>query len=121
MAHATVTIRALGPADAPAYRAQRVRALRDHPEAFGRSPTEVDSVEVWAEHFRADAGSDPDFILGAFDGDTLVGVAAVARARTWPDLESLWLDVTTTNHGALGGREPLRVSAGRRCARDPPT
>ena len=27
-------------------------------------------------------------------------VAAVARARTWPDLESLWLDVTTTNHGA---------------------
>jgi ribosomal protein S18 acetylase RimI-like enzyme len=137
VADTIMTIRPLGPADAPAYRAQRVRALRDHPEAFGRSPEEVDSVEAWAEHFRADADSDVDFILGAFDGNTLVGVAgcrrerlvkhrhtayiwgmyvapehrgtglgrrlfvaAVARARTWPDLDSLWLDVTTTNHGA---------------------
>ncbi len=92
---------------------------------------------MWAEHFRADANSDVDFVLGAFDGDTLVGAAgcrrerlvkhrhtayiwgmyvapghrgtgfgrrllitAVARARTWRDLESLWLDVTTTNAGA---------------------
>ena len=137
MASTTVTIRALGTADAPAYHAQRVRALREHPEAFGRSPEEVDSVEVWARHFREDADSDADFILGAFDGATLAGVvgcrrerlvkhrhiayiwgvyvapehrgsglgrrlfvAAVARARTWPDLDSLWLDVTTTNHGA---------------------
>ena len=137
MAPTTVTIRALGPADAPAYHAQRVRALRDHPEAFGRAPEEVASVEVWAANFRAAADPGADFVLGAFDGDVLVGVAgcrrerlvkhrhtayiwgmyvapeqrgtglgrrlfvaAIARARTWPDLESLWLDVTTTNHGA---------------------
>ena len=131
------TIRPLGPADAPAFRELRIRALRAHPDAFGRAPDEVDPVEVWAERFRVDAGSDLDFILGAFEGDALVGVAgchrerfvkhrhtayiwgmylvpehrgtglgrrllvtAIARARTWPDLESLWLDVTTTNQVA---------------------
>jgi ribosomal protein S18 acetylase RimI-like enzyme len=132
-----MTIRPLGPADARAFRVLRVRALGDHPEAFGRTPKEVDSVEMLAERFRVDADSDVGFVLGAFDGDSLVGitgchrerlikhrhkatvwgvyvaperrgtglgrqlfVAVVARARPWPGLESLWLDVTTTNAGA---------------------
>jgi len=130
-------IRVLGPADAPAFCALRVRALRDHPEAFGRTPEELDPVAVWAERLSADAGSDLDFMLGGFDGDTLAGMAgchreaavkhrhvayiwgmyvapehrrtglgralflaAVERARSWPDLEQLWLDVTTVNHRA---------------------
>ena len=130
-------IRALGPDDASAFRELRVRALRDHPEAFGRMPEEVDPVEVIADRFRRDAESDLDFVLGAFDGDTLVGMAGchresalkhrhvayiwgmyvaperrrtglgrrllgatVARARDWPALEALWLDVTTVNESA---------------------
>ena len=130
-------IRALTPRDAAAFRALRVRALREHPEAFGRTPEEVDPVEAIAERFRRDAESDLDFVLGAFDGDTLVGmagchresavkhrhvayiwgvyvaperrrtglgrrlfVATVDRARAWPGLEALWLDVTTVNEGA---------------------
>ncbi|MBI1845825.1 MAG: GNAT family N-acetyltransferase [Candidatus Rokubacteria bacterium] len=130
-------IRPLGPGDAPAFRALRVRALRDHPEAFGRTPEEVDAVEVLAERFRADAVRDLDFTLGAFDDATLVAVAgchrerfvkhrhvaiiwgvyvapehrrtglgrriflaAVERAKAWPDLEQLHLDVTSANTGA---------------------
>src|SRR5262245_27541519 len=130
-------IRPLGPEDAVAFHTVRVRALRDHPEAFGRTPEEVDSVEVLAERFRRDLGSEFDFLLGAFDGDVLVGTAgchrersvkhrhvgyiwgmyvapehrrtgvgrqllaeAVDRARRWPDLECLWLDVTTVNRRA---------------------
>jgi ribosomal protein S18 acetylase RimI-like enzyme len=134
---AAALIRPLGPADAGAYRALRVRALTEHPEAFGRAPEEVPAVGALAEQFRADASSDTDFLLGAFDGTALVGtvgcrrergvkqrhiayiwgvyvasehrraglgreltLAAIARARTGPGLEALWLDVTTTNRGA---------------------
>jgi RimJ/RimL family protein N-acetyltransferase len=132
-----VRIRPLAPSDASAFRALRIRALIDHPEAFGRTPEEIDSAELWAERLRLDAGSDLDCLLGAFDGDRLVGVAgchrqretkhrhvahiwgvyvlpehrrtglgrriftaAVDRARTWPEVEQIWLDVTTVNAGA---------------------
>jgi len=130
-------IRPLGPDDAAAFRAVRMRALAEHPEAFGRTPAEVPGVQVLAEQVRQYAGSDVDFLLGAFDGAALVGtvgghreravkqrhvayiwgvyvaperrraglgreltLAAIARARAWPDVEFLWLDVTTTNRGA---------------------
>jgi malonyl-CoA O-methyltransferase len=140
-------IRALTAADASDFRALRVRALREHPEAFGRTPEEVHPLAAIAEHFRIAAGSDTDFMLGAFDGETVVGVAGchrepalkqrhiahiwgvyvvpeqrrtglgrrlirevIARARTWPSLEFLWLDVTTVNQGARA----LYVSCGFR-------
>jgi ribosomal protein S18 acetylase RimI-like enzyme len=130
-------IRPLAPSDASAFRALRIRALIDHPEAFGRTAQEVDSVEVWTERLRVDAGSELDCLLGAFESDRLVGIAgchreravkqrhvahiwgvyvvpehrrtglgrrifaaALDRARTWPGLEQIWLDVTTVNTGA---------------------
>ena len=74
-------IRALGPDDAAVYREQRIRALREHPDAFGRTPEEVQSVETIAEQFRVDAGSEEDLMLGAFDGRALLGVAGCHRER----------------------------------------
>jgi ribosomal protein S18 acetylase RimI-like enzyme len=140
-------IRMLVAGDAQAFRDLRLRALRDHPEAFGRSPEEVEPAEVWARRTEIDALSEPDFTLGAFDGATLVGmvgcrrerlikhrhvgsiwgmyvapehrgtglgrrilVEAIERARAWPDLEQLWLDVATTNASARA----LYVSCGFR-------
>jgi RimJ/RimL family protein N-acetyltransferase len=72
-------VRVLGPPDAAAFRAQRIRALREHPDAFGRAPEEVDSVEVWTERLCAYGLSDLDFLLGAFDADSLVGVVGCHR------------------------------------------
>jgi ribosomal protein S18 acetylase RimI-like enzyme len=74
-------IRALGPADAAVFREQRIRALREHPEVFGRSPEEVAAVEVLAEQFREDAGAEHDVMMGAFEGAALVGVAGCHRER----------------------------------------
>jgi hypothetical protein len=75
-----MVIRELAPGDASAFRALRIRALSEHPEAFGRTPEELDSVEVWTERLRVDAGSERDCLLGAFDGARLVGVALMALA-----------------------------------------
>jgi GNAT superfamily N-acetyltransferase len=78
---APVVIRPLGPGDAAQFREVRVRSLREHPDAFGRSPDEVDDVAVTAEHFRRDAGGEWDVMLGAFAGDSLVGIAGCHRER----------------------------------------
>ena len=75
-------IRPLGPGDAAAYRGLRVRALTEHPEAFGRTPEEVPPVLVLAEQLRAGAEADADVVLGAFDGAALVGTAGCHRERT---------------------------------------
>ena len=74
-------IRARGPADTPAFRELRLRALQDHPDAFGRTPEEVDTTKVLAERFRENAQSEFDFVLGAFDGDRLVGLTGCHRER----------------------------------------
>jgi len=74
-------IRALGPDDAASYREQRIRALCEHPDAFGRTPEEVPTVETLAEQFRLDAGTEEYLMLGAFDGSVLLGVAGCHRER----------------------------------------
>lgn len=140
-----MAIRKLDGADAPAFHALRLRALREHPEAFGRTPEELDPVDVWARRLAGEASADDKFTLGAFDGDALVGmtgcyrepalksrhiahiwgmyvaperrrtglgralfVAAIENARSWPDLEQVWLDVVTVNEAA----RTLYVSCG---------
>lgn len=76
--HPQVVIRPVTAADAEPFWALRLRGLREHPEAFGRSfeeerhtpPTEI----------RARIASPPDgFVLGAWRAANLVGVVGVRR------------------------------------------
>lgn len=75
-----MTVRVLGEADAAAFHALRQRGLREHPEAFGMSPEEMDTVEVVASRFRADPQMAPGFVMGASDPE-LVGIVGCARER----------------------------------------
>ena len=66
------------------------------------------AVEVLAEQFRADAGSDTDFLLGAFDGPALVGTAGCHRERAVKQrhVAYLWGVYVAAEHRRAGlGRE----------------
>ncbi len=73
-------IRVLTEADARIYREQRLRALKEDPEAFGDSYAQsVQRPSEWfAERIRSKANG--SFTLGAFEQDQLVGTVGFARA-----------------------------------------
>ena len=69
-------IRELTGDDAADFRHLRLRALKEHPDAFGSS-YEAESaapIEAAAERLRLNAESQDSFTLGAYRGDTLVGM-----------------------------------------------
>jgi RimJ/RimL family protein N-acetyltransferase len=75
-----LTLRRLVPADAPAYRALRLRGLDEHPDAFTSSFEEESLKPLAATEQRLAPGSD-DAVWGAFAGDTLAGVAGLGSDR----------------------------------------
>lgn len=74
-------VRRLGPDDAAAARAVRLRGVREHPDAFLVDVPEEErsTVADWEARLRAKEGRDDDGVLGAFDGDRLVGMAGFVR------------------------------------------
>lgn len=74
-------IRPLTPADAAAYRAIRLRMLREHPEAFSDSAEEREREPEAAfnERFASRVEGPDRFVLGAFDGEALVGTVGFYR------------------------------------------
>ena len=78
------TVRALGPDDAAAYQALRLRGLRAHPQAFTSSAEQdADKPLAWAlQRLTPDAARPHDFFLGAFDAAELIGIVGLeARYR----------------------------------------
>ena len=74
-----VQIRLLTPLDAPAYRALRLRGLREHPEAFTSSHDEDAQQPPEAAAIRLAAASNS--FWGAFAHGELVGVVGLERGR----------------------------------------
>ncbi len=72
-------IRLLTKADAPAYRSLRLRALKEHPEAFGASHEDEAAapIEKLVERLKISLPNNPFF--GAFNGETMMGQAALGR------------------------------------------
>lgn len=71
-------VRRLDAADAAAYRALRLRALQEHPQAFTSSFEEESPKPLSVAEQRLSAGAAGKF-WGAFDGDTLVGMVGLDR------------------------------------------
>ena len=70
-------IRRLAPPDAAEFRALRLEALAAHPAAYGST------VADWERAPLADfaAWLERSLVFGAFDADSLIGVAALDRER----------------------------------------
>lgn len=81
-----MTIRRLTPADAPAYRALALSGYAESPEAFTSTVREREPQPLawWAERV-SDAPEAASVVIGAWDGDRLVGVVGLrfeTRERT---------------------------------------
>jgi ribosomal protein S18 acetylase RimI-like enzyme len=71
-------IRRLSESDAPQFQALRLAALIDKPEAFVKS--HVEEKDLPLAEFAAQLVERPGHVVfGAFDGDSLVGMAGLAR------------------------------------------
>src|SRR5689334_18688913 len=77
--NATFEIRRLTETDAAIFYNFRLTALESTPRAFGESAAEwrLTTVEMCAA--RLQAGGDENFVLGAFDGPSLVGAVGFYR------------------------------------------
>ena len=72
-------IRQLLPADAPAYQALRLNALREHPQAFTSSfEEEREKPLAWSQQrLQLDPARPHDFFLGAFAPEGLCGMVGL--------------------------------------------
>ncbi len=77
-----IAIRPLGLGDFEAWRDLRLRALRDHPDAFGSSYEDeaANGSAARRGRFEASARGEGSAIFGAYSGEDLVGIAGVLRS-----------------------------------------
>ncbi len=70
-------IRRLGPGDAEAFFALRLRCMHDAAAQFRSAPEDVkrEGLALW----QARLASDDERIVGVFDGDVLIGIGGIVR------------------------------------------
>src|SRR5881296_2401614 len=78
-----IVIRRLSLDDVASWWALRLRALRDHPGAFGSSYEEARDrpLEMVRADFAARNTGPESVVVGAFDGDSLLGMVGCFREQ----------------------------------------
>ena len=113
-----MNIRALTEDDAEDFRRLRLRALKEHPEAFGSS-YEMEStlpLQVVADRLRQSSDSPDDFTLGAYRQAELVGMVGFFRQRNEKERHkgSIWgMYVQSEEQGKGVGRALLTQAVER--------
>ena len=74
----SMNLRPLTPEDAAAFKDLRLRALREHPEAFGNTPEVLEKQDLKAVASRLEASPDT-YTLGAFESNHLIGMLFFGR------------------------------------------
>jgi ribosomal protein S18 acetylase RimI-like enzyme len=88
-----MVLRPLTATDAEAYQRLRLRSLREHPEAFARAFEEEQQTSLDAVAERLAHSSVERYILGAFEGDTLLGILSFRR----------WEGLKIQHRASIGG------------------
>ena len=102
-----MNIRRLSASDAVAFRALRLAALLDKPEAFVTS--HVEEKDQPLQYFQQRLAARPGHaVFGAFDGERLVGMAGLARDTL----------IQLAHKGNLWGMYVAPAARGRGVARD---
>src|SRR5438128_12533247 len=97
-------IRPLSEADADAWLALRLRALRDHPDAFVATPEETEALPAVRKRF-ATARDDEAIVVGAFDPH-LVGIVGCYRLEATKErhIARIWgMYIAPRRAGAASG------------------
>jgi RimJ/RimL family protein N-acetyltransferase len=74
-----ITFRRLLPTDVAQYRALRLECLRDFPNHFGSTFAEEAAKPVLRMEAMIGSGSEEAFVVGAFDGEVLIGICGISR------------------------------------------
>ena len=88
-----MVLRPLTTTDAEAYQALRLRSLREHPEAFALALEEEQQTSLETVARRLERSSTERYILGAFEGENLIGILSFRR----------WEGLKIRHRASIGG------------------
>ena len=107
MSEATMIIQSLTATDAARYQSLRLRALREHPEAFAAAWEEEQQLSLETIATRLQQSSAERYILGAFAGEELSGLLHFRR----------WEGLKIRHRASIGGMYVPPAYRGRGIAR----
>jgi ribosomal protein S18 acetylase RimI-like enzyme len=105
-----MVITILGEQDAESYWKLRLKALKNHPEAFGTSFEEALAKENPIEQTAKNLSSDTSITFGAFDKEQLIGMVTLLlnskpKMRHKAEIVAMYVDESYRKNGA--GRKLL--------------
>jgi L-amino acid N-acyltransferase YncA len=104
-----MVLRPLLATDAEAYQVLRLRSLQEHPEAFALALEDQQQTSLETVARRLEQPSTERYILGAFEGETLIGILSFRR----------WDGLKIRHRASVGGMYVPPESRGRGVGKAP--